>query len=377
MDNLPDEILEKILLLTNHENMITFCELSKRFHKIGKDKFIPLIISYLKENKNWHLSNITLSRLKVLCNDITPNSQCIFVPNHYYTIIKGKIIRQYNKIIDNTLSLEFVTNVIKIFRISLTDYVYLKYDGNVYDIYGKVDGLENIIHVTSAMDYTYWALSGDGEVFNVNRGNVQKVSYVNKVVNILNYYFKEICLVLENSDVMLQNGSITIPELKYSKQILVLDNDIIVLKTDGKVYNYKKDGSLLPFTLNNIKYIIKSDEIASGGFHALSENGKLYLLLKPTFFNISVEYSKDLEFIKLQIPIENIEKISVSYRFLHILTKEKVLYSFRNYPIKYKELPLQLEGTNIHLLEHDGILIDDSIYGIELFDSRVGLLQID
>lgn len=376
MDNLPDEVLEKILLLTNYEDMITSCELTKRFYMIGKDKFIPLIISYLKENKNWHLGKITLSRLKALCNDVTYNSQSIFVPNNYYTIVKGKIIRHYNTIINDTS----FKNVIKIFNISPTNYVYLKDDGTVYNIYGKVDKLENIIYILYVSEYTYWALSSNGEVFSVTHGNAQKISYASKVTNILNYYANEMCLVLENNDVVLQNGAIIIPELKYSKQILILDDGIITLKNDGIVYYFcKKNGSLLPFNLTNIKYIVKNTVCCFGIFYALSENGKLYVLSKRKPLDTDLEYREDLHFYKLTIPVSNVEKISGSYRFLHVLTKEKILYSFRNYPahLKYKEIPLQLEGTNFHLLEYDGIIIDNNIYGIEIFTgNHVGLLPI-
>ena len=383
MDILPDELIEIILFSNCCSDMIIMCEVSKRYNLLwGKNT--PYIIEHLRKIKNWHIdSKITLSRLKALCDDVTNNEQIIYNSSNYYISFKGKIVTCYNRVIKIPPSLEFVTGVIKIFRPFFGEILYLKCDGSVYDSFGKILHLENIIHIVSFGDNLhYLALSSNGDVFLVEHNNVKKITYVKDVINIFSYHdidFKKVYFLTKNKTIISYYTETIILELQDSKQILLYnDENSIVLKQNGRVYLY--NGALEDIGLNDIKVI---SGICDNYFYALSTSGQLFILTREEPKIKNLQYSKEGLFYKITIPINNIDKFTIWGVDLIILTTNKYLYSLIEigsprigfYERDYEEKKIKLQGENIDLLPYEAVRIDDKIYGI-IYDHIMKLVPM-
>jgi hypothetical protein len=371
MDTLPEEVIEIILLKAGYGNIINFCFLSKRHYLLGKQKLIPLVLTHLKQTKNWYIKNITLERLKVLCNDITYNRQNESDDRGNYTIVKGKIIKYKYPSIQTNSSTEFMTDIMKIFRGFYGEILYIKYDGTVYNMYGKISGLENIIYISRAHS-TYLALSGDGKVFVFDQSGSSTLSY-GDVVDI--FYGRDIYFLSRNGKVTSYTGGCVVSSLENAKQMLY-ENIRVIVKNDHNVY-YCDCEVLSSSSLTNIKQVY-------GCFYycavALTYNNELILMSKKEIVIDDLEYEVDNDlFHKTKLPIKNVEKVSNNdKKDLCILTYDKCLYVipiscfYRN---KYEDDKVQLTGNDIDFIS-SGIRIDDVLYEIDYVDSKIKLLKI-
>jgi len=237
IDNLPEEIIIKILLSANCKDIPKMCQSSNKMRNICNDKFIPHLKDKLRENTKINVNNYNFQQLIYLCQQ--------------------QKYRQYNKIAAG-YSHTLIISDGKVYSCGKEGLGL----GDIKEIneLTQIPGLNNIIEVAAGSSHSL-ALDNDGKVYAFGDNKYGQLGLGDK------------------NDRNVPTLIINLPKII---NIAAAVNISALLTEDGQVYTFGQHigpknsrDDIVPILNNELKNIIQIS-VGNGYLLALDNNGKVY-----------------------------------------------------------------------------------------------------
>jgi hypothetical protein len=349
---LPDDALFEIISRLNFETILNFCNVSKHFENLCKDRLLNILQISLKEQTGFNTDNFTLKQLYILSRNNKLQKHIVTYSDTYIINKKGEICWIPSGLFDNgPIILDTKLDINKIVA-GIGFVIILDKNGKVYfmsknnvlldptsvNIYMEINnmiitevkGINNAVDAVAAYKAVF-VLLDDGNVVRFGQTPNMSTTIGDQIINIpankiyipdLLPYFRRIrYMEYGHDDIYVVTGD-TIRSI-YAKKEYKVPNIIKIQEYGVNFFVLNSDGEVLLVKDDQITKVLDNVIDISSFFNKnrilfLSRNGDVYVYgtFDKTTFNVPTKLDK----------ISNIVHIYCAFTFICLVDKDYNFY---------------------------------------------------